>query len=561
MGTLGVREETRAELVDRARWGALQAEALALLGQEKPEEARQLLERRQGEVPPLARAEYDGLVRQAARDEALRTGDAARGREDWAAAVAAYRDALEQGDPGSVARTRLAMVRAELTRRLDPLYETARASLAEEDEAAFARAAKLITELFNEDPGVTDRLEELQVRRALAAGQAALEKDDLDAAQRAFDTALRLRRQSPEVAAWLDRLAARRALEDEMRLGREAEAAGRWDEALEFYRRARERAQRDEDRRLLDAAAQRCRDGERLAAERRRRADALALAVADLRASKVDEAAALLEELAKAPGADPLVPRLLAFARGARDMVYVPAGPFVMGSAPGDAGAKPAEQPQRRVDVPAFFIGRTEVTNAQYAEFVATGAAPPPPHWTYPVRQPDGSVRTSFDPAIAQHPVVNVTWKQAAAYAAWRGGHLPSEPQWEKAARGTDGRPYPWGARTDVRVRVDLPPDRLREHPTAPVGAFGDDTSPYGAMDMAGNVGEWTSDAFGPYPGAPPGLDWPAGRRTIRGGAYRWPLEDARCAARDRGEEDGYVSPTVGLRLALDVPAELAPLR
>src|SRR5690606_4570868 len=124
----------------------------------------------------------------------------------------------------------------------------------------------------------------------------------------------------------------------------------------------------------------------------------------------------------------------------------------------------------------------------EYARFVETGQVPPPPHWTYPVRQPDGSVRTSYDPALANHPVVNVTWKQARAYAAWRGGRLPSEAQWEKAARGTDGRTYPWGEGTKVRAHVQVPPDRLRGAPTAPVGGHADDTSPYGAQDMAGNV-------------------------------------------------------------------------
>ncbi|MCO5167840.1 MAG: SUMF1/EgtB/PvdO family nonheme iron enzyme [Planctomycetes bacterium] len=557
VGALGVSDEVRTELAERVRWGALEADALALLARGAADEARQLLERRRAEVPALAETEHAALVRQARREHALGQARAAEAAMDWVAAVAAYRDARDQGDPGSLAATRLAAIRADLLQRVDERYREAEASLSEADEAAFTREAKLLTELFNEGQGLAERLEELQYRRALARGEALLREDDLDRAQQALELARRLRPARSDVEPLLQRLGARRELKDEERRGRDAEARRRWAEAAEHYGRALERATREDDRRRLEDAAARARAEARKDQERRREAAQLEEAVAHLRAGRAREAQALLEPLASAPEAA----RLLALARRVEGMVYVPAGPFRMGSAPGDPGSRPHEQPQRTVDVPAFFIGRTEVTNAEYARFVATGEAPPPPHWTHPVRQPDGSVRTSFDPALADHPVVNVTWRQARAYAEWRGGRLPGEAQWEKAARGTDGRRFPWGEGTQVRAHVQVAPDRLRGHPTAPAGSFADDTSPYGAQDMAGNVGEWTDDPFAAYPGAPAGLEWPPGRRAIRGGAWRWRFEDARCAARDRGEEDGYVSPTVGLRVVVEVPAEVRELR
>ncbi len=231
-------------------------------------------------------------------------------------------------------------------------------------------------------------------------------------------------------------------------------------------------------------------------------------------------------------------------------MRYIPPGPFLMGSALGGP-AKPIECPQRRLSLAGFFIQRTEVSNAEYARFLAIKGGAPPAHW------PSGECTAS----IAAHPVVQLTWGEAVAYARWRGGDLPSEAQCEKAARGTDGRTYPWGEASDVRVHIHTQPSAINSLPTAPVGSHGDDRSPYGVLDMGGNVSEWVSSVYAPYPGAPAASKGYPSRRTTRGGAYRWPMEDARCAARVGAPQEDYGSPTIGFRIVIEVPTALAALR
>lgn len=191
-------------------------------------------------------------------------------------------------------------------------------------------------------------------------------------------------------------------------------------------------------------------------------------------------------------------------------MVYVPAGEFAMGAAEGDVDAQPDEKPRHSVWLDAFWIDRTEVTNAMFQTFTkAVG-------YTWP------------GPAVgeATHPVVNVTWNEASAYCHWAGGSLPSEAQWEKAARGTDERLFPWGNQTATCKQAVMAEEGFGcgRDSTWPVGSKSAGASPYGVLDMAGNVWEWTLDWYGEDyynfspSNNPAGIETGSGR-VLRGGS------------------------------------------
>ena len=192
------------------------------------------------------------------------------------------------------------------------------------------------------------------------------------------------------------------------------------------------------------------------------------------------------------------------------EMVLVPAGEFLMGSADTDPSASSEEKPQRRVYLDAYFIYKTPVTVAQYRAFCqATGRAMPvPPAWGW----------------IDTHPMVNVSWEDATAYARWAQVALPTEAQWEKAARGTDGRIYPWGNAWDAG-RAQYSKLRFGDaKQTAPVGSFPASASPYGALDMAGNVWQWCADWFHAsnrdMPDRNPTGPTGGGQRVLHGGGW-----------------------------------------
>lgn len=169
--------------------------------------------------------------------------------------------------------------------------------------------------------------------------------------------------------------------------------------------------------------------------------------------------------------------------------VVIPGGPFLMGSVPG-AGIPMCETPQHTVELPAYRIGKHPVTNRQYAEFlkhVKTQEEPKRTGWF--LREPPQ--------AKLEHPVVGVSWYDACAYCAWlsqvtgRTYRLPSEAEWEKAARGTDGRRYPWG--NDWAENCA----NVNHNDTTPLDAYAAGVSPYGCLDLLGNVQEWTLYAVG----------------------------------------------------------------
>lgn len=193
-------------------------------------------------------------------------------------------------------------------------------------------------------------------------------------------------------------------------------------------------------------------------------------------------------------------------------MVYVPAGDFSMGSVSGEDD----ERPLHTVYLDAFWIDKTEVTNAQYAQCVAAGGC------TVPFKTTSGSHDFYFwNSSFADFPVVYVDWQQARAYCLWAGRDLPSEAQWEKAARGPDGNTYPWGNDSPDPALANYEGSFLRD--TTPVGSYPEGAGLYGSLDMAGNVWEWVADWYGAYPSGT--VSNPAGPttgdyRVLRGGAF-----------------------------------------
>lgn len=192
-------------------------------------------------------------------------------------------------------------------------------------------------------------------------------------------------------------------------------------------------------------------------------------------------------------------------------MVYVPAGDFTMGTNQGDPAGpnKPRgfadAQSQHAVTLPAFYIDKTEVTNAQYKRYCEATGYPVPPDWKNGTL-PDGAGSTA---------VTHVNWWEATAYARWAGKRLPTEAEWEKAARGTDARTFPWGKEWEP-ARVVWGMNEAQAVGTKPDGA-----SPYGALDMAGNVFEWTADWYKAYPNAPQQFpEYGTKFKVVRGGGF-----------------------------------------
>jgi formylglycine-generating enzyme required for sulfatase activity len=194
----------------------------------------------------------------------------------------------------------------------------------------------------------------------------------------------------------------------------------------------------------------------------------------------------------------------LAAARGprvdqpARDRVRIPGGPFTQGSTGGDED----ERPVRKVVVKAFAIDRTEVTRGDYELCVAAARC------KSPAALPD-------DQNLPNLPATGVDWNDAQAYCRFAGGRLPTEAEWEKAARGTDGREYPWGNHADCaranwgNFQGEGPCAGKNPGHPVPVGQYPSGASPYGVLDLGGNVWEWVADQ---YDGEP-------GRRVVRGGS------------------------------------------
>jgi formylglycine-generating enzyme len=209
-----------------------------------------------------------------------------------------------------------------------------------------------------------------------------------------------------------------------------------------------------------------------------------------------------------------------------KHMVRIPAGEFTMGRDGGDRD----EAPQHRVWLDEFYMDRLEVTNGEFRRFCdSTG-------YLYP-NNPGFDAGYFVDKP--SFPVVNITWEQARNYCAWAGERLPTEAEWEKAARGTDGRLYPWGnAWGDSVANIHGEPFER----TAPVGSLPRGASPYGVLDMAGNVWEWCADwyeleYYSKAPNRNPlGPVGPTPWRVVRGGGFTSPRTDAETPNRSKND-------------------------
>src|SRR3989338_1586885 len=270
---------------------------------------------------------------------------------------------------------------------------------------------------------------------------------------------------------------------------------------------------------------------------------------------------------------------LLPTSAHAEDMLLIPAGEFIMGSGE-EAGRMGIdygvdEISQRKVFVKDFYIDRFEVTNAEYKEYLLyliknkvrlpyyeDIGIPIPEEWVYSKNSVSDSVSVrkntdtdtftyTYREGTENHPVSDVDWYMASGYCQWKGKRLPTEKEWEKAARGTDGRKYPWGNEENkgyantkksvsdsvsVSKKAILLPDTGTHTDTKyPVGYFEGDVSPYGVNDMGGNVAEWTSSLYRPYPDSPV-IEREAFKRefyVVRGGSYLINAhESARASAR-----------------------------
>ncbi len=263
------------------------------------------------------------------------------------------------------------------------------------------------------------------------------------------------------------------------------------------------------------------------------------------------------------------------------EMITIPAGEFLMGNNDHEPSSPPEELPQHSVHLPTYQIGKYEVTRGEYRKFIEDGGYANPGYWSpegWKWKESDllvhsgmyGSVRRSVRPNAKQernqpehweaeqewighgydhprfvqtekHPVVGVTYYEAEAYCKWAGGRLPTEAEWEKAARWDEKKKkantWPWGDVWDPE-KCNNPFDHnpagggFKVNQSAPVGSYSDGASPYGCMDMVGNAYEWVADWAKSYPGSPEPFDHTNAYHFVKGGCWDDGWVAVRCAFR-----------------------------
>jgi formylglycine-generating enzyme required for sulfatase activity len=247
-------------------------------------------------------------------------------------------------------------------------------------------------------------------------------------------------------------------------------------------------------------------------------------------------------------------------------IICIPAGPFWMGSLLDDPDAHGNETPRREVILPAYEIGRYPVTNAQYACFLADSLDCPVPYLDEEKARPYNwhAEARIYPEGKADHPVVLVSWEDAVAYCRWLTGvtgrsyRLPTEEEWEKAARGSlpEARRYPWG--NEWRSSACNTWELGRNGTTSVYEFERTNQSPFGVVDMAGNVWEWTASWYERYPGCShESLNYGRTYRVVRGGSWRNSCRGSRIACRGRSKPQ-VRRPYLGFRVASDVVATVS---
>ncbi|CAG1772566.1 gamma-glutamyl hercynylcysteine S-oxide synthase [uncultured bacterium] len=197
-------------------------------------------------------------------------------------------------------------------------------------------------------------------------------------------------------------------------------------------------------------------------------------------------------------------PKKAASKAAPKGMVLIPAGDFIMGA----DDWWPKSQPRHKEHLDDFYLDRYEVTNSRYKAFVDATGRPAPTHWA------GGRIPAGKE----NHPVVYVTWQDADAFCKWEGKRLPTEVEWEKAARGPEGNTFPWGDKFD-KNKGNTP--QYGNEDTMPVGSFENGKSYYGIYDLAGNAFEWTDNWFKPYPGNNhPDENYGEKYKVLKGGSW-----------------------------------------
>jgi formylglycine-generating enzyme required for sulfatase activity len=231
-------------------------------------------------------------------------------------------------------------------------------------------------------------------------------------------------------------------------------------------------------------------------------------------------------------------------------MVLIPQGPFIMGTnddEPWDLVSRPAAP----IGLDVFYIDKFEVSNGHYAECVLDNVCNPPS------KERSKTHKSYFgNPLFADFPVIYISWMDASTFCSWRGGRLPLEAEWEKAARGEGANTYPWGTETFDCQYANFSPDSACVGDTISVDRLSLGASPYGVLNLSGNVSEWVQDWFQAYPGGNPDAtkDFGLTKRVVRGGAYFDGPNNIRTTSRSGLNPESSYS-YVGFRCVIDIEA------